>query len=150
METPSIPTVGRIVGFVFGFVFFGIGCSVLIYLWTQPFGGFGSPPLIFRIVGSFISLAFVAVGGGACFSALTGRGLAARFLPRRFQGGEFQGGGFQGGSVGRDSGSSRPAGRRYECPQCGAPLREGAEVSPSGDVRCGHCDAWFNVHGGVA
>ena len=136
--------VGRIVGFVFGFVFFGIGCTILISLWAEPFGGFGSPPLLFRIVGSFISLAFIAMGGGGCFAALTGRQLAARFRP-----GRFRPGGFRPGS-GRDSGSNYPRRTNYECPQCGAPLREGADVSPSGDVRCGHCDAWFNVHGGAA
>ena len=132
METPTtIPIVGRIIGGVFGFVFFAIGCTVLIFLWSQPSGGFGSPPLFFRVVGSLISLAFVAMGGGVCFSALTGRGPGARFQQ----------------SLGQRFGGAAGSGRSYECPRCGAPLSEGADVSPSGDVRCTFCNAWFNVHG---
>ncbi len=131
MDTPEPPLAGRIIGFVFGFVFFGVGCSFLIFLWSQPFGGFGSPPLFFRIAGSLISLAFLAVGGGICFSAVTGRGLGAGF--RR--------------GLGRGGGGAAGSGGKYECPQCGAPLSKGADVAPSGDVRCTFCNAWFNVHG---
>lgn len=131
MEGPQTPMPGRIIGFVFGFVFFGVGCSVLVFLWSQSFGGFGSPPLFFRIVGSFISLAFVAMGGGICYAAVTGRGPAARLGPGRRLGG---------------SGPAASSGGSYECPQCGAPLSSEADVSPSGDVRCSFCKAWFNVH----
>ena len=38
--------------------------------------------------------------------------------------------------------------RHYECPNCAARLGDGADVSPSGDVKCGHCDRWFNIHAG--
>ncbi len=41
---------------------FGIGMTVLIFLWSAPFGEFGSPPLFFRVFGSFIALAFVLTG----------------------------------------------------------------------------------------
>lgn len=131
---------GRVIGFVFAFVFLGTGISVLVFLWAQPFGGFGSPPLFFRIIGSLISLAFIAMGGTGCYAAVTGRGVAGRLRPGGFR----RSGGRQGAPGGRPSGST------YECPQCGAPLSQGADVSPSGDVRCGHCNAWFNVHGGGA
>lgn len=47
--------------------------------------------------------------------------------------------------------SSAPAGgaRRdpYQCPACGARIREGDEVSPKGDVKCPYCAGWFNIHG---
>lgn len=130
MENPNTPMVGRIIGCVFGFVFFGIGAAFVIYLWSQPFGGFGSPPLFFRIVGSLISLGFLAVGGGIAFAAITGRRPSVRVPP---------------GMRGRGGGARR--GGTYECPQCGAPLDAKADVSPSGDVRCTFCNAWFNVHG---
>ncbi|HVW02175.1 MAG TPA: hypothetical protein VHB77_17620 [Planctomycetaceae bacterium] len=35
----------------------------------------------------------------------------------------------------------------YACPNCGATLANGAEVSPLGDVNCGYCQQWFNVFG---
>ena len=34
----------------------------------------------------------------------------------------------------------------YVCTKCGAPLSEGADVSPSGDVKCQSCKSWFNIH----
>jgi DNA-directed RNA polymerase subunit RPC12/RpoP len=34
----------------------------------------------------------------------------------------------------------------YHCPACGAPLAEGADVSPHGDAKCTHCGSWFNIH----
>ena len=52
----------KFVGAVSGFVFCGVGVTVLVSLWAAPFGAFGSPPLFFRIVASFIAVAFVAVG----------------------------------------------------------------------------------------
>jgi len=38
-----------------------------VFLWSQPFGQSGSPPLFFRIAGSFIGINFVAVGFGGAF-----------------------------------------------------------------------------------
>ncbi len=35
----------------------------------------------------------------------------------------------------------------YTCQHCGAPLGEGVEVSPHGDVKCNYCNTWFNIHG---
>lgn len=34
----------------------------------------------------------------------------------------------------------------YDCPSCGAALGKEADVSPSGDVKCGYCERWFNIH----
>ena len=34
----------------------------------------------------------------------------------------------------------------YDCPNCGAALGKEADVSPSGDVKCGYCERWFNIH----
>src|SRR4051812_49625838 len=53
----------RFIGAVFGVVFFGIGLTVLVFMWTASFNDFDSPPLFFRVFASFIAIAFVAVGG---------------------------------------------------------------------------------------
>lgn len=43
-------------------------------------------------------------------------------------------------------------GRHFEpkpinaCPSCGAPVKDGGDVSPSGDIRCPHCSRWYNIH----
>ena len=125
----------RGMGAVMGFVFAGIGVTVLVFVWGAPFGEFGSPPLFFRIFASFIAIAFVAVGGTIGVTALRGGGELASSLNRL-----------------RDAGAPlppqagpAPAGG-YKCPNCGAPLGEGADVSPSGDVKCTFCGRWFNVH----
>jgi hypothetical protein len=117
------PLVGRVIAGIFGFVFAGIGLSVLGFLWFAE-DGFGSPPLFFRIVGSLVAVAFVAMGGGIAFSAVAGR-------------------------LSRASAGPQPpftSGAGYRCPRCGAPLGTDTDVSPSGDVKCRFCDSWFNVH----
>jgi len=114
----------RFLAAVFGFVFGGIGLSVIGFMWTVR--GFGEPPLFFKLFASFIALAFVAVGGTFLFGALKGQappsGPAATEPP------------------------SAP-GTGYLCPACGARLGEDADVSPKGDVKCGYCRKWFNIHG---
>lgn len=123
---------GRFIGGVFGFVFLGVGLTVLGFLWLTPFNQFGSPPLFFRIIGSFVATAFVATGGGFAYAAITGKLMnpASRFSS------------FDQASKSSDMG----AGSRYVCDKCAAPLADGADVSPSGDVKCSHCGSWFNVH----
>ena len=105
---------------IFGF----IGVAVLFFLW---FGGdgFGSPPLFFRVFGSFIALGFMAMGFGVPFGAIK----KAKSLAH----GEGTDGSAEGGG--------------YQCPNCGANLKD-AEVSPSGDVKCSYCDGWWNIHRG--
>jgi predicted RNA-binding Zn-ribbon protein involved in translation (DUF1610 family) len=34
----------------------------------------------------------------------------------------------------------------YDCPNCGEALGKEADVLPSGDVKCGYCERWFNIH----
>lgn len=128
---------GRFIGAVFGFVFLGIGLSVLGFLWLTPFNQFGSPPLFFRVFGSFIAIAFVAMGGGTAYAAIKGTPLdsinssgVSRQQPRN-------------DSPLRSGGVSDAS---YSCTNCAAPISGGAEVSPHGDVKCEHCGCWFNVH----
>ena len=128
-----------------GIVPFGIGLTVLGFLWGAPFGEFGSPPLPFRIFGSFIALAFVLVGVGF-FTAggLVGKlGSNSRMMNLLQQ---------QAARMHRQSrrnessDESTPPQVGYDCPNCGASLGENPEVSPSGDAKCSYCKRWFNIH----
>ena len=129
MPKQEITIAHRIIPAVFGFAFLGIGLTVIISLWAAPFGDFMSPPLFFRVFGSFIALVFVVVGGTIGWLAI-----------------------FATAPVGVPSTpSDRSTGQghrvaNYTCPKCGAPLGDRADVSPSGDAKCTHCGGWFNVH----
>ena len=130
----SLPGAGaaRFVGAVMGFVFAGVGVTVLVFMWGASSDEFGAPPLFFRIVASFIAIAFVAVGGGMGMAALMGGG---------------GGGGAGPHAAGALNGMAPPSqAAGYKCPNCAAPLGEKADVSPSGDVKCAFCGRWFNVH----
>ena len=129
----NLPGAGpaRFLGALVGFVFAGIGLTLLIFMWGAPFDEFGSPPLFFRIFASFIAIAFVGFGGTMGFAAL--RGGAGLSAPPRTT------------LSGPHSVPTTPAGG-YKCPNCGAPLGESADVSPSGDVKCPFCGRWFNIH----
>lgn len=135
------PSDGKWLAILFGIVPLGIGLTVLGYLWFTPFGQFHSPPLFFRIFGSFVALPFVFIGGTAI---LGGLGLITPPTRSRAE--------TMANSLKRElaEGSSpvAPSGRSagYVCPSCNAPLGEKADVSPSGDVKCGHCGRWFNIH----
>jgi hypothetical protein len=117
-----------------GIVPLGIGLTVIGFLWGTPFNSFHSPPLFFRIFGSFIALAFVMVGGAILFGKHSPRQhldqLGRSPDPR---------------PPGDQPRPSVPAGG-YTCSNCSAPLGKGADVSPHGDVKCAHCGKWFNVH----
>ena len=106
---------------VFGF----IGLTILIFLWTAR--GFGAPPLVFRLFGSFIAIGFMIMGFGVPLSALRkGRASHDAF----------------------DLKGSKPTDRKpghYICPNCGANVGD-ADVSPSGDIRCEYCNEWWNIH----
>jgi hypothetical protein len=132
-----VPPAARLVAGVFGFVFGGIGLTVLIFLWAAPVDDFGSPPLVFRVFGSFIAIAFVAFGGAMLYGALSGRGMVARRT--------LANGATTFGQAPAPSGPAAPAGG-YQCPNCGAPLSDDADVSPMGDVKCAFCKTWFNIH----
>lgn len=119
---PAARIVGRVVPAVFGL----IGLSVIVFLWSAPFDEFGSPPLFFRVFGSLIGGVFVLVGfSGAVLGPQMRRGRT------------------RGRGAGSSAGSK---GGGYTCPNCGAGLGKGADVSPSGDVRCSFCERWFNIH----
>lgn len=132
--------VGRIVAGVFGLTFGGMGLTVLALLWGTGFDSFHSPPLIFRIFGSFIAIPFVALGFAALYGAFTGKSLQSRpNVTRTYS--EFEN--FETPASGTSS--SVPPVVRQQCPNCAAPRGE-AEISPSGDVKCEHCDAWYNIY----
>ena len=112
---------------MFGFAFAGIGLTVLGFLWGTH--GFGEPPLFFKLFGSFIAIVFVAVGGTRFFAAIKG----APSLTEN--------------TNSAPSDAVLDEGTGYKCPACGARLGEGTDVSPKGDVKCGYCKQWFNIHG---
>ena len=111
---------------MFGF----IGLALLVFLWSQSPDEFGAPPLFFRVFGSFIAIAFMAMGFGVPFTALRQRWSE--------EAGETE--------ATPPSASGSPPGVGYRCPHCGAGLGKEAEVSPSGDVKCGYCHKWWNIH----
>ena len=124
---------------------FGIGMTVLIFLWSAPFGAFHSPPLFFRVFGSFIALAFVMTGIGIFVGA--GKIGDPRLMAEKLK--EMQKG-LAGNQPERGSSSDTAEASTskvgYDCPNCGASLGKEADVSPSGDVKCGYCERWFNIH----
>ena len=125
-------TVARVVIGMFGVIFGGIGVTVIAFLWGSPWGAFGSPPLIFRVFGSFIALGFVVFGGLMIFTTIAAGKAIARLKSMHE-------------TDRADKGAAHAP--CYTCPQCSAPLSESAEVSPHGDVKCAFCACWFNVHG---
>ena len=129
---------GRFVGAVFGLVFFGIGLTVIGFMWFGD-DGFGSPPVFFKIFASLIALAFVAMGGTLAASSIFGGGMLARHSEAIDQAMR------QAQSRPTSTTANAPAG--YACPHCGAALADKAEVSPMGDTKCVFCGQWFNVHG---
>ena len=129
MRVSQIPPTGpvRLLGIVFGIVFGGIGLTVIGFLWGER--GFGEPPLFFKLFGSFIAIAFVAMGATIFMSTLKGQAPNA------------------GNADSARPGGTPDDGVGYKCPACGARLGEAADVSPKGDVKCGYCKTWFNIHG---
>ncbi|QDU07929.1 hypothetical protein [Gimesia aquarii] len=123
----TITTGARFIGAIVGCVFAGVGLTVLGFLWSQPFGGFHSPPLFFRIFGSFVAIPFVAIGSFTAYKAITSKGI----LPK---------------SNVMETTSTNTKRGTYTCPKCNAPLSDNIEVSPHGDVKCGYCNSWFNIH----
>ena len=123
---PPVPTRPPLFFLLFFAIFGCIGVTVLVFLWGHH-DGFGAPPLIFKFVGSFIALGFIAMGFGLPLSILRKGGTN---LAPTAPGQE------------RDDRSTPD----YDCPNCGANVQD-AEVSPSGDVKCPYCKGWWNVHG---
>ena len=120
----------RIPAAIISGVFAAIGLTVIVFLWSQPFGAFHSPPLFFRIFGSLVATMFVVMGGSGVIAAIYGKPLTPRHRSLR--------------SAFRRPPVETPG--SYVCPNCGATLAENVDVSPSGDVKCSYCNSWFNVH----
>ena len=139
MRNPISQVTGpaRFVGAVFGLVFFGVGLTVIIFMWSQSFDGFDSPPLFFRVFASFIALAFVAMGGTLAYGSIFGGGTMGRVS-------ELADEAIRQREAELGQNAAAPAG--YVCPNCGAALGEKADVSPLGDVKCPFCGTWFNIH----
>lgn len=113
--------IGRLISGVFG----AIGLVIIVSLWTAE--GFGEPPLFFKLVGTLIASIFVLVGVAGAL------GLQPKAPPI--------------GPIRGASPRGRPGAAQLACTNCGASLGEGADVSPSGDVKCTYCQRWFNIHG---
>ena len=133
-QIARIASQGRFAGGVFGLVFFGLGLTILIFLWSAD--GFGAPPLFFRVFGSFIAIAFLAVGGSLALASIRGRTLLDETLDAA-----------RGDEDRTSELGDVESGANYGCEACGAPLSAEADISPLGDVKCTYCKAWFNVRG---
>jgi hypothetical protein len=134
---------------VIGIVPLGIGLTVLTFAWSQSFdGGFGNIPIFFRLFVSFIALFFILIGGGIVFAGSKGGQSAlinqALDLQQQLQ----EGLKARGMTLPGEQTQGPPmTSEGYVCPSCNAPIGNNADVSPHGDVKCGHCGRWFNVHG---
>lgn len=127
-----------------GIVPLGIGITVMAFLWLSPFGAFHSPPLFFRIFGSFIALGFILFGVGAFKAAGMMNRLNLRKTAEQLQNLQQQ---TDNSSETQETPAATDApGTGYECPSCGAALGGDADVSPSGDAKCRYCKRWFNIH----
>lgn len=129
----------RFIGAAFGLIFAGIGLTLIGFLWFGD-DGFGSPPLFFKVMGSFIALAFVIMGGTMAVSAFVAGSVLtkAQHVIKEAN---------QHTAAQHASGAPQDSGRGYACPHCGGGLGENADVSPMGDTKCVFCGRWFNVHG---
>lgn len=129
-----------------GIVPLGIGLTVLGFLWGTPFNEFGSPPLFFRVFGSFIALSFLLVGAGFIAGPSLARGQGGR-LKGMMQDLAETARNTQRNGPAKTSGESPTEPKvGYDCPNCGAALGTDCDVSPSGDAKCGYCKRWFNIH----
>ncbi len=137
-KQPDAP-IGKFIGGAMGLIFAGVGLTVLFFLWSARTGEFDSPPLFFRVFGSFIALAFVLMGGGTFVATVAGTKIGSSVSNSINE------------AIERDEPSRADSisnsATSYVCTRCGAPLGKGAEVSPHGDVKCGYCSAWFNIYG---
>lgn len=132
-------TAARFIGAAFGLIFAGIGVVVIGSLWFAD-DGFGSPPLIVKMIGSFIALGFVVMGGTMAVSSFVAGSVLEKVQHTMREANQHI------GTRPASDGSAAPP-RGYTCPHCGGGIGEKADVSPMGDTKCGFCGRWFNVHG---
>lgn len=122
----------------------GVGLCLLFGLWT---GQMGNPPFMFKVFGSFIAFFFMTVGFGffkAGTLASNPHQMAQSLHAMTKELKEMQAGELDE-QTGQEANREPKVG--YDCPNCGATLGKDADVSPSGDVKCGYCERWFNIHG---
>ena len=125
---------------LFAIVPLGIGLSVIGFLWFTPFDQFGSPPLFFRVFGTFVALPFVFIGvAGLRASSLSSH---EQLIQRARDMAES----LSQADIVPPSPPQATSSAGYVCPSCNAPIGTGDDVSPHGDVKCSHCGRWFNVH----
>lgn len=121
----------------------GIGVTVLCALWTGPFG---FAPFIFKVFGSFVACFFI-MGGVGIYKTAEKMGDPRRMVQtlQEMQKELAADDPEVGSSSSRTTETEKPK-VGYDCPNCGAALGKEADVSPSGDVKCGYCERWFNIH----
>jgi len=141
-EAKVASIIGTVVLIVFGIALGGIGLVVIISVWSSA-PGFGDPPTFFKIFASLIALPFIAIGilflAGALGLAKFGRKSSAAALAQQLKDTPLE--------SPQPSAESTVSPLNYTCPHCGAPLDSSSSASPHGDVKCTHCETWFNIHG---
>ena len=121
----------------------GIGVTVLFALWG---GNFAFAPFIFKVFGSFVACFFIMAGVG--IYRTVGNFGDPRNMAQTLQKMQKE---LAANQPESDPVSPQPDDAAkskvgYDCPNCGATLGKEADVSPSGDVKCGYCERWFNIH----
>ncbi|TWT43514.1 hypothetical protein KOR42_44550 [Thalassoglobus neptunius] len=122
-----------------GIVPLGIGFTVLVFVWSQPFNGFGDIPVFFRLFASFVALGFILQGAALLSGQFTDPNKLKAMLERMRP------------DVPKNSTTDEETPKSntelsYSCSNCGAALSPKAEVSPHGDTKCDHCGKWFNIY----
>ena len=125
-----------------GIMPFGIGLTVLFFIWFGDVRPFGGAPLVFRVFASFVAMGFVLPGLMIFKAPSLLKSQHQNMLDRVRE---------LSKAAGHDlvDSSATPDGRsqvNYSCPNCGSDLGEDADVSPSGDAKCEYCKRWFNIH----
>ncbi|MBL4885595.1 MAG: hypothetical protein JKY95_13815 [Planctomycetaceae bacterium] len=142
MQRDQVPMGARIIAGCFGLTFGGIGLSLFAFMWLTPFNQFGSPPLFFRVFASLIAIPFMAIGFTGLYSAITGTGAMTK---HHLLHGQIMRAAMKNM---KDQTAGKPGPpTQLACPSCGAP-RSSEEASPSGDVKCAHCQRWYNMYSG--
>lgn len=121
---------------IFGACFGGIGLTVIAFLWGSSWNDVHSPPLVFRVFGTFVAIPFVVVGATAIFGKVPNVAERAAALRKQLK---------EAGLDTPETARTAPPPGKLKCPNCGSSPSQ-AEVSPHGDVKCDHCSRWYNVH----
>jgi len=137
-----VEVAGRAVVVILGITFGGIGVALIGFLWTEH--GFGEPPTFFKIFGTLIALPFVAIGSIALLGGLGMKSFALK-SPEQSVAERLKAMRQEPPKTPRESHGPPTS---YTCPHCGAPLGTSSDASPHGDVKCRHCETWFNIYSG--